>query len=343
MTVRGTVPPEALGTVAMHEHLWCDSLKAAGNERHSYGTVTATENQAILDDFEAVLQDLRRYKSAGGGSFVEMSVTGLYGDPATVARLSDAADVHVIAAAGFYVDAAIPEPFRDADVEQLTAFLYAVTTRGFDNTGIRPGVLKASASGPDLTALERRAHRAVAKVHLLTGLPVSTHSASPSTRFEAAQGTGGLSQLDLLEDEGVDPSSVIIGHCDVAPDIRIHRRLAARGCYIQYDCIGKEHYVSDTTRTELICALIEKGFANQILLSSDRCRNSDLSSYGGLGYSYLLEVFVPMLRGQGLKEEVIHRLLITNPARALTPTRNREIGATTYAGNYRRRRKRRES
>jgi predicted metal-dependent phosphotriesterase family hydrolase len=45
----------------------------------------------------------------------------------------------------------------------------------------------------------------------------------------------------------------------------------------------------------------------------------------GARAGYLLGVFVPMLRERGLREEDVHRLLVTNPARAFA-RRRRDVG-----------------
>ena len=49
----------------------------------------------------------------------------------------------------------------------------------------------------------------------------------------------------------------------------------------------------------------------------DITRKSHLKKWGGPGYAYLFETFLPMLREYGLSEEQIDMLLIDNPDRIL--------------------------
>ena len=53
-------------------------------------------------------------------------------------------------------------------------------------------------------------------------------------------------------------------------------------------------------------------------MSHDIARKSQLVKNGGQGYCYFLEYMVPRMRAKGFKEEDIQRILIDNPARALT-------------------------
>ena len=59
------------------------------------------------------------------------------------------------------------------------------------------------------------------------------------------------------------------------------------------------------------------GHADRVLLSQDVCHNSQLKPYGGNGYVYLQETFLPRLRGAGVPEATIQRLTVDNPRRVL--------------------------
>lgn len=63
--------------------------------------------------------------------------------------------------------------------------------------------------------------------------------------------------------------------------------------------------------------LEREGRMGQIVLSEDLTRKSHLKEFGGIGYSYLFETFLPMLRAAGMKQESLDQMLIHNPARIL--------------------------
>ena len=156
----------------------------------------------------------------------------------------------------------------------------------------------------------------MARAHLATGATITTHT-SGSSRFEIAGGNIGMLLLDVLESEGVDPRRVIVGHVDENVDVRNLERLCRRGAHVQFDVIGKHHWMLDETRADVIADLVRKGYARHVLLSMDRARKSELKSYGGPGYAYLLTHFVPMLRAAGLTGELIREIMVMNPRRAL--------------------------
>ena len=123
--------------------------------------------------------------------------------------------------------------------------------------------------------------------------------------------------LDVFDAEGVDPARVIIGHTDENADIRQLLALAKRGAAIQFDVIGKLHWLLDETRVELLAKLVDGGYLDRLLLSTDRNRVSELHVANGPGYDHVLRDFVPKMRRAGFDEAAIHTILVENPARIL--------------------------
>jgi phosphotriesterase-related protein len=64
--------------------------------------------------------------------------------------------------------------------------------------------------------------------------------------------------------------------------------------------------------------LVKEGYVDQILLSHDICTKIQYKKYGGFGYTYINDYFLPVLHEMGVKEEDIHKIMVENPARALT-------------------------
>ena len=55
----------------------------------------------------------------------------------------------------------------------------------------------------------------------------------------------------------------------------------------------------------------------RILLSQDVCHDSQLTRYGGNGYTYLVRTFLPRLRDAGVGEAEIDTMTVANPRRML--------------------------
>ena len=270
----------------------------------------------VLDEPEVILEELVEVRALGVGTIVETTVAGWGRDVARLREFSERSGLHIVATSGYYVEACLPADALTLDVEALADRLVREATAGADNTPIRPGILKSAISRPVIEGAEARCARAVARAHRVTGLPITTHT-SATARFEIPGGTIGAAHLDLFEAEDVRADAVIVGHVDENPDIRHLDALCARGAFVQFDVIGKEHFLLDATRARLLLRLVERGWTDRLLLSTDRARPTDLRRHGGPGYRHLLASFVPRLRASGMEERAISAMLIDNPARAL--------------------------
>ena len=312
-TVRGPIDAAQLGVTQTHEHLWCNQALCRSGERWRPASPRAL---MILDELDVAVDELREVKALGGGAIVEATVGGWGRDVGKLRELSETTGLHIIACGGYYVEACHPLWARALGIDELAEVLVKEATEGADGTEIKIGILKSAISRPVIEGEEERCARAVARAQLRTGLTITTHT-SGNIRFEIEGGNIGMQHLDLFEAEGVDPSRVIVGHTDENPDIRFLEALCRRGAYVQFDVIGKGHWMLDETRAELAARLIDRGFGEQLLLGSDRARKTELLKYGGQGYRHLLLTFVPMLRAAGLDDAALKMLLVENPARAL--------------------------
>jgi predicted metal-dependent phosphotriesterase family hydrolase len=312
-TVTGPISSDLLGVTYMHEHLVCDQRRCRpdGLRRpRSEGALM------VLDDVEVAIREMVEVHALGADAIVEVTMQAWGRDLPALRQIAQASGMKVIATSGFYVEHCHPPCVAEQTIDELAAGLVAELTEGVGDTGIRTGLLKSAISRPVVEGPEEKCARAVARAHLATGATITTHT-SGSSRFEIAGGNIGMLLLDVLESEGVDPQRVIIGHVDENVDIRNLERLCQRGAYVQFDVIGKHHWMLDETRADVIAQLVAKGYLGHLLLSMDRARKSELKSYGGQGYAYLLTHFVPMLRAVGLSDATVHQMMVLNPRRAL--------------------------
>jgi predicted metal-dependent phosphotriesterase family hydrolase len=142
---------------------------------------------------------------------------------------------------------------------------------------------------------------------------VTTHAASSGV---------GLAQLDVLLEEGMDPARVVVGHADSWPRADYFRAIVDRGANLELDFLGmtftplERH--GEPRLVELLLDLLDRGHTDRVFLSQDVCHDSQLRCYGGNGYTYLLDSFLPRLRGAGVPEEAIKQMTVLNPRRLLT-------------------------
>jgi predicted metal-dependent phosphotriesterase family hydrolase len=132
----------------------------------------------------------------------------------------------------------------------------------------------------------------------------------------------GLAQLRIFEDEGADLSRVVIGHADSYPDLEHYLEIVRRGANLEFDFLGMSFTPMERhgegRLVELLQELLARGHVDRILLSQDVCHDSQLTRYGGHGYVYLAESFLPRLRAAGVANAEIETMTVTNPRRLLT-------------------------
>jgi phosphotriesterase-related protein len=304
-TVSGPVSSASLGFVLPHEHtaiaLWHVP------DRWDYWELTA--------DDAVVLPELQAFRAAGGGTLVDLTLPGVGRDPARLRRYADVTGLNVVMGCGWYRTAYYPPEARidRRTVDDLADELVREFEDGVAGTGIRPGIIgEIGTDKPWLSAQEERVHRAAARAARRTGMAVTTH---------AVLSPVGLDQLRVFEEEGLDPARVVIGHADSYPVLDHYLAIVERGASVEFDFLGMSFTVMEQhgeARTiDLLGELVARGHGSRVLLSQDVCHNAQLKRYGGNGYVYLQERFLPRLREAGFDEATIRTLTIDNPARIL--------------------------
>jgi phosphotriesterase-related protein len=304
-TVLGPIEPSTLGFTLPHEHTQIALWHIAG--RWDYWQLTRDE--------AVILDELARYRTAGGSGLVDLTLPGVGRDPVWLRTIAEASGLHLVMGSGWYRTAYYP---AEADIERRTAgdladVLVAETTGGVGDTGVRPGIIgEIGTDKPWLTPAEERVHRAAARAANRTGLAITTHAVLSDV---------GLSQLRIFEEEGVDPGRVVIGHADSHQVLDHYLAIIERGANLEFDFIGMPwptEHGNEPRTIQLACELLARGHADRIFLSHDVCHDNQLKRYGGNGYVYLFETFLPRLREAGASEAEIRTITVDNPRRLLT-------------------------
>ena len=305
-TVLGPVNPAELGWVLPHEHT-AIALWHIPN-RWDYWELRRDE--------PVIVEELAAFRAAGGGTVVDLTLDGVGRDPEWLAGLARATGLHVVMGAGWYRGAHYPaEALVDRrSVDALTDLIVRDATIGVGDTGIRAGIIgEIGTDKPWLSAQEERVHRAAARAARRTGLAITTH---------AVQSTVGIDQLDVFAAEGADLSRVVIGHADSTPSLDYHLAIVERGAAVEFDFLGmaftplERH--GEGRLVDILRELLARGHVERILLSQDVCHDGQLRRYGGNGYTYLAEAFLPRLRAAGVSDEEIRTMTVDNPRRLLT-------------------------
>src|SRR5439155_6775468 len=198
--------------------------------------------------------------------------------------------VPIVIGGGFYSQPFYPKEISTMSEEQI---LKALIKQADDDI---LGAFGEIGSWDEITADERKVFRAIGKAHVATNIPIFTHTGIP--------GKAALEQLDLLEDAGVKPEHVVIGHLGnlVDPNVTVHRAICRRGAFVGFDRQGGN---GDAQQVPMVMTLIDAGFADHLMFAADASR----------GYGKTLTVFLPKLKAAGATDEVLHTIMVDNSRR----------------------------
>ena len=294
-----------------------------GNLQMAIDGEPISDNYVLADETMAI-REVERFRRLGGNSIVDVTCIGQKRDPAALKRVSDATGLNIVMGTSHYQKAYHPEDMDQRTVEDLTAEYVRDVVEGVYDTGIRSGVIgEVGVNGSPLSDNEIKVIRASARASVITGAPISFHRGGNVDERHTV--------LDIVVEEEMSLSRVILGHQDeLSLRLPLVRELLERGVWVQFDLIGRQAlqppfpdnpYHSDRSLTEdirdAVVRLVQDGYEDRLLLSQDVCRKAHLTCFGGFGYAFILERFLPELREYGLTEDQNDKLMRLNPASAL--------------------------
>ena len=318
-TVVKDVSPDALskGATMFHEHLiGVGSLPSSPPPPKACPMPCSPSVAGPPVEGLDLLVDELKASAFDGVSCIVNSTTGRPTDQQIrdLRDISTRSGVHVVAAGGYFRNA-YPKNFGELSEDQFAESLVQ------DSISQRWGAFgecgTAEVTGAD--ADERKFFRALAKAQVRTNLPIFTHTPHQSCPKCA------LEQLDILTSGGVNPKSICIGHLstikmedDAQGDTL--KTVAKAGSFIGFDTVGHQmasSHIPERQKVARVLQILEAGYEDNLMLSADFAQVHNLKANWGNGYSSVVIQFVPKLRHAGVKDNVLHKILVDNPRRFL--------------------------
>lgn len=281
------------GYTLMHEHITIDLSNIKGDD------------DCILDCFDETVSELKKLYGFGVRNIVDMTNKGMGQNPTYVLKVEKETGIKIINSTGYYKEPFFPSEVAEKSVEQLAEIMIHDLTTGFENTTNKAGMIgEIGTSKNKWEVNEKKVFDAAVIAHKKTNKPIYTHT---------TLGTLAKEQADFFIASGIAPTKIVIGHIDLTQDLELIKEVLKLGVFVGFDTVGKNNYFPDTKRIEFLLDLERSDLIRQVVLSEDLTRKSHLEFKGGIGYSYLFETFLPLLRSAGFKEESIDQMLIRNP------------------------------
>ncbi|MBB2975351.1 phosphotriesterase-related protein [Microbacterium endophyticum] len=325
----GPIGPDQLGVTLPHEHVYINM------------TLT-TPADGYLSVAAEMSEELQQFRAVGGSTLIDLTngelsdyaapigwsddLAVMQQNPLTGSRsianvlatkeLSEQTGVQIILGTGHYYGTYLDKSWFDRNsTNKIADYLIADLQDEIPGTGVRAGVIGEIASDlSHISTAEERSFRAAARASRETGVMVSTHAATFPT---------GLAQLEIMTEEGVDPSRVVIGHSDTVKSVDYSLELLRRGAFVQFDCLMTCRVDGMLVRSQLdrridyLQTMIDAGYTDKILLSHHVCQRSHLHVLGGPGYTFLFTEFRDYAIAAGISPEILDTIHLDNPRRAL--------------------------
>ncbi|MFG1749524.1 phosphotriesterase family protein [Streptosporangium sandarakinum] len=321
-TVRGPVEADDLGCTYMHEHIFVLTADVQRNYPGEWGE----EDRRVAD----AVDRLRALAAQGVRTIVDPTVVGLGRDVHRVRRIAERVpELNIVMATGLYTYDSVPFFFHHrgpalnealgADVpDPMVEMFHTDVTEGISGTGVRAGMLKCAIDRQGLTPGVERVMRAVARVHHLTGVPVTVHT-HPETR------TGLDVRRVMCEEEGVDPGRIVLGHSGDTTDCDHLAELAGAGFVLGMDRFGLNLGTTFEARADTVVEMCRRGHAAAMVLSQDAACYIDwidpdvMAFLPQWHYLHLGQEVLPYLRRNGVTDEQLTTMLVDTPRRVLSP------------------------
>jgi phosphotriesterase-related protein len=312
---RGPVSVDDLGVVLMHEHIFVRNPELEVNLPDGEWDPP----QAV----DAAVRDLTELFELGVRTIVDLTVPGIGRDVRLVAEVAGRVPVNLVAATGWYTPNVLPTYFgfhgpglAIDEIDPLIEMFVRDIRVGIAGSTIRAGMLKVMTDADGITPDVARVMEAAAVAHQETRVPITTHS-HPSSR-------NGMVQQAFLGQRGVPADRIIIGHSGDTEDIDYLREIMDNGSTIGLDRFGMEQVLPDERRVRTLLALLDLGYAEQIVLSHDAACYSHVTPPSWRARSAprwrmdtISRSILPMLRDAGVTTDVIDQMLVGNPRRLL--------------------------
>ncbi len=293
----------------MHEHVFVLDSEILRNYPEDWGS----EEQRVRD----AVTRMNELKAAGVDTIVDLTVTGLGRYIPRIQLIAAQTSLNIVVATGLYTYRDLPFYFRYRNAngtDALTDMFVRDIVDGIAGTRIRAGILKCTTDQAGVTPDIDRLLRAIAKAHRITGVPISTHTHAGSRV--------GLDQQGIFQEEGVDLSRVVIGHCGDTKDLEYLEELIGNGSYIGMDRFGIDTILPFEDRVNTVASMCARGHAARMVLSHDAaCFNHWIPEQRLLevlprwNYLHIHKDVIPALLGKGVTGEQIRTMLVDNPRR----------------------------
>lgn len=289
---------EELGAILLHEHVF--NLYPASKK--------AENNEFTL----GLLNQLARYNVK---YIVDLTP---YANVNQYTEILDSSPIPIKCCIGFSYGKHVSDKDKKKTIEALYEEMERSFLCGIGKRKLQPSIIKLSTNTKEPKDYELRFASAAIRLSNKYSLPIAYHC--PFNTY---------SNYCKLLDVGIDPTKLMICHYE-NQYLRMRKsdyleqavKIVSMGSYLQLNDFGtRESSQKSKYAVDLFKNLLDNGFEDNMILSSDcnwswkkgipQLKNGNKK----LGYRYLFEYTLPLLKKNGIEDTVIQLILNSNPER----------------------------
>lgn len=286
MTVLGPIEPEELGVCIPATRFMPRALPEPADRSRARALAEATE-------------ELEAFASVGGRSIVDIATATTGRDLPALQRLTQLVPSHLIAATG------LPD-----DDDEASRNLEHELAHGLEGTGVRPGLL---ALAMDDRATDRLNH--ACSLSIRYGMPLLVEIAA----WEDAEAVTAAWRQAIASLDAAHPPRLILAGPAGPPDVETVAEANRAGAFVTVRTPGPGHPQTETALARHLVELAHEGFDQSVLVTMDLVMpRVPVAAPAEPRSPYLIDRFALALMEAGASALGVRRIMIENPARALT-------------------------
>lgn len=271
-TVKGMIKKDFLGIVDSHCHLWIEEINSGNKKKYSKFTV---------NDFSILKKELNKLKneeildiSEKHAAVIDCQPGGCGRNGNKLLELSELTGVNIISVTGFHKKEYYTSRSPIWKMSRKNAAIFfrdevrnsLIETAGIDhkNSKTRAGAIKIAFTGV-LEGQYRILTEAAVDASLMTGVPLIVHT---------DRGLGVEKLVSFFEKKEIPFSKIMLCHMDKRADIKLHKYLADKSIYLEYDTFNRSKYNPEKNVWPLLIEMIREGYGSSVMIGSDLADNS---------------------------------------------------------------------
>lgn len=282
-TVKGMTKKDYLGIIDSHSHLWIEEINSNCKKKYT---------RPVINNFLIIKKELNKFKdkeinniSDGYASIIDCQPGGCGRNGNKLLELSELTGVNIISVTGFHKKEYYISHSSVWKMSRKNAAIFfkdevrnsLIETAGtnHENSKIRAGAIKIAFTGV-LEGQYRTLTEAAIDASLITGAPLIVHT---------DRGLEVEKLVSFFEEKEIPFSKIMLCHMDKRADIKLHKYLADKSIYLEYDTFNRSKYDPEKNVWPLLIEMVREGYGSSVMIGSDLADNSswnELSKKRGL-------------------------------------------------------------